>query len=399
MVIVYITKWYSEKMGYIENCLPFSVAKLGHEVHILTSTAQVYYDTDFYEKSYKDYLGEPILSRGKNIVSNVTIHRLPFTVIKSQIVIKGLLSALSSIKPDVVHVFEHNSLDTYRVAFAKIFLRYKLFTANHSVMSVFPIGLNWDKKSFFAKLKWNFFTKLPGMFVSIVTTKCFAVTEDAGYIAVRWLGVPSSKLKVTTLGVDTNIFNDNIDEETINEFRSKLGFSTSDIVCIYTGRFTKEKNPLLLAQAVNSLSNSGLNYKALFIGEGEQKKEIESVPGIKVLDFAPYHLLPIYYASADIGVWPGQESTSQLDAVAAGVNLILTDNIKAYSLIFSTESSGKPKIVSAFYEHANLESLIKELKALYDNEKRLQLSRRGMREIYDKYSWNVIAEQRILDYK
>jgi hypothetical protein len=33
--------------GYIENCLPYTMAKLGHEVYIVTSLAQVYYNEDF----------------------------------------------------------------------------------------------------------------------------------------------------------------------------------------------------------------------------------------------------------------------------------------------------------------------------------------------------------------
>ena len=58
MRIVVITDWYSEKMGYIENCLPKTLAELGHNVHVVSSTAQVYYNDPFYEKTYAHYLGQ-----------------------------------------------------------------------------------------------------------------------------------------------------------------------------------------------------------------------------------------------------------------------------------------------------------------------------------------------------
>jgi hypothetical protein len=54
MKIVFVTAWYSEGMGYLENCLPKAIAKLGHEVHIITSTAQVYYNHEYYAKLIKN---------------------------------------------------------------------------------------------------------------------------------------------------------------------------------------------------------------------------------------------------------------------------------------------------------------------------------------------------------
>ena len=52
-------------MGYSENCLAEALGKLGHEVHLITSTANVYCDSPDYDKVYKDFLGPRYLTPGK----------------------------------------------------------------------------------------------------------------------------------------------------------------------------------------------------------------------------------------------------------------------------------------------------------------------------------------------
>jgi hypothetical protein len=139
MKIVFVTAWYSEGMGYLENCLPKAIAKLGHEVHIITSTAQVYYNQEYYAKAYQKYLGDPIQPVGSFIIDNVHVHRLPFFNIKSKIVLKGLIAKVNSIDPDTITIFEHVSVDTLKLSLLKIFKSYKLYTANHAVLSVYQL--------------------------------------------------------------------------------------------------------------------------------------------------------------------------------------------------------------------------------------------------------------------
>ena len=93
MKIVFVSRWYSEKMGYIENCLPRALAELGHEVHVVTSTAQVYFNHRFYEKSYQNYLGDRIQPAGtSHTEGGVVLHRLPFWAAAGHIWIQGFKS-------------------------------------------------------------------------------------------------------------------------------------------------------------------------------------------------------------------------------------------------------------------------------------------------------------------
>jgi hypothetical protein len=42
MKIAVVSIFYSEGMGYSENCLPRALAALGHEVHLITTVFNVY---------------------------------------------------------------------------------------------------------------------------------------------------------------------------------------------------------------------------------------------------------------------------------------------------------------------------------------------------------------------
>ena len=77
MRIAIISDWFSEKMGYSENCLPKALAALGHEVHLVTSDAQVYFDSPFYAETYEPFIGPPVVPTGVRDHDGYVLHRLP----------------------------------------------------------------------------------------------------------------------------------------------------------------------------------------------------------------------------------------------------------------------------------------------------------------------------------
>ncbi|MDZ7879983.1 MAG: glycosyltransferase family 4 protein [Saprospiraceae bacterium] len=409
MKIVVISRWYSEKMGYIENCLPRALAELGHEVHVVTSTAQVYFNHPFYEKSYQNYLGDRIQPVGSSDnEGGVRLHRLPFWSAAGHIWLRGLTKKIKELQPDIVHTFEHTSPDSVRLALVKKVGsgQFKLFTANHSVYSVLDTARNWETISIFKKISWHLLQRVPGGFVASQIERCFAVTSDAGEIAARFLGVPAEKVKVTTLGVDTVQFHP--DSSAQQTTRDTLGFTEQDIVVLYTGRLTAQKNPLLVAKAIEQLNKNAqspssmhtkVRFKGLFIGDGEQKEAIAALPNIVILPPQPYRELPKFYQAADIAVWAMEESTSQLDAVGSGVCLVLTDKITAYACIESADDSSKPKIVSRKFKHQNFDDLVTQLISLTDPSVRAALQTRGVATIEGTSSWKVIAKERVKDYE
>lgn len=380
-------------MGYIENCFPKALAQLGHEVHVISSTAQVYYNDSSYHNIYEPYLGKNIQEIGIKEIDGFKLHRIPFGVLSSKIYLKNLKQKLNEIDPDVVQSFDGFSFLTLQGAFYKLSMRYKFFTANHIVASVFPLFLD-KKDSLLYKLKFYVTRTIPGRIVSKVTSRCYPATIDALDIAVKYYGIPKDKVKLAPLGVDTDFFhpfNQNVENiAQRKQKRQELGFSENDIVCIYTGRFTEGKNPLCLAQAIDKLFEIGEPFKALFIGNGPQSEEIQKMKGCFVHKFVPYHELPQYYAIADIGVWPKQESTSMIDAAACCLPIIISNKVHATERV---EGNGLT------YVENDVDDLVKIILQMKDASLRGNLGKVGIEKIQNKFSWNKIAQDRINDYE
>ena len=391
MKIVILSSWFSERMGYIENCLPKALALLGHEVHVVSSTAQVYFNSPDYKDVYEPFLGKNIVEVGEKMIDGYTLHRIPFVNLKNKILLQKLGKKLAEIRPDVVQVFDAFSVTTLQAAWYQPIYRYKLFTANHTVASVFPL-FQKGQGTLLHKIFFYFTRTMPGTMVSWITCMSFPATIDALDIAVKYYGVPLRKAKLASLGVDTDFFAPPAPSELEYRFirRRELGVADDTLLCIYTGRFTASKNPLCLAKAIEKLNMQGEKITALFMGDGAQLSEIKSCKGCIVHEFVPYHRLPQYYHLADIGVWPCQESTSMIDASACGLPIIISNRVQALERV---EGNGLT------YIENDVDDMMQVLLKMKDEKLREKLSEHGIKKITDLYSWNKIAVERIHDYK
>ena len=88
--IVFVCGWYSEKFGYIHNCLPAALVKIGFDVHVVTSNTQQYFNQENYKDTYEKFLGPGIVDCGVYNNHGVTIHRLPYKLFKSEVLMSGL---------------------------------------------------------------------------------------------------------------------------------------------------------------------------------------------------------------------------------------------------------------------------------------------------------------------
>ncbi|MCU0390384.1 MAG: hypothetical protein MUE81_04650, partial [Thermoflexibacter sp.] len=241
MKIIIITPWHSEVMGYSDNFLPKALAKLGHEVHLISSNAQVYYNLSFYKQVYEPFLGPPILECGTKQVEGYLLHRLPVMSNALGIYMKSLLPLVKEINPDIVQTYELDKNYTYELAVNRKKIGYRLFTANHLHASVFP---NYDKRYSLIEYKaWikhyrenlSYFYK-----INDNTSLCYPISTDCADIAIKYFKVPKKKIRIDPLGTDIEMFcpieSANIYAEAL---RKKLGFDSKDIISIYTGRFTE----------------------------------------------------------------------------------------------------------------------------------------------------------------
>jgi glycosyltransferase involved in cell wall biosynthesis len=234
-----------------------------------------------------------------------------------------------------------------------------------------------------------------GPYVAMASCHCYAIAADVEQVTLQHFGYPKKKLSVQSLGVDTNLFRpvqDLEDERQRQSLRFHLGISADEVVYIYTGRFSSDKAPLLLAKAVDLLRQRGNPVRAVFIGSGA-KEDVDSIrqrDGCIVLPFMPVSELPHYYRMADVGVWPKQESTSQLDALACGLPLVLSDRVQARDRI---EGCGYT------YKDGEHDSLAGAMLQLMSSEIRAAMGTVGAKRVRDLFSWTHIAKTRFQDYE
>lgn len=234
---------------------------------------------------------------------------------------------------------------------------------------------------------------LPGWLVSMFTEKCYAIAPDCADIAARFFGVPKSKISVCPLGVDTELFNPistEQDRQNRLSLRQRLGFSDSEIICIYTGRFSEGKNALLLAKAVAHLVSRGKAYRGLFVGNGVQAQAIQSCAGCTTHPFVPVHELGDFYRASDVGVWPTQESLSMLDAAACALPIVANHTMTAPERL---EGNG------ATYKLNDLGDLIRVLLEFRGRGTRERLGAFGARKMAHDFSWESVARKRLQDYE
>jgi glycosyltransferase involved in cell wall biosynthesis len=392
MRIVFVEEFFSEKMGYSENCLPKALALLGHEVHVIASNLQCYGNLPNYEEIYGGFLGPAAQPVGTKQMDGFLLHRLPHKLWFGRVSVSGLISKITKLNPEIVHVSNCLSISAMKLALLSVLFKYKLFTGCHQSLCItqpylHQKGLSLNKVIYFIT------RSIPGWIIGLFINKCVAVTPDCAFVAHKYYKIKNDKITVISLGVDTNLFTP-VDDESKQQQRRKIrtsfNINDNDIVCVYTGRLTKVKGPVILAQAIVRLQQQGLSYKAIFIGDGEEKSELVKHPGCFVIPFIPYYDLPQYYQAADIAVWPKQVTISMLDAAACGIPLVVSDLM------------GEPDRVKGsgeFYKDGDVADLVNVLKRLGNVKIREELGANGRLNMLMRFSWINLAKDFLSNYQ
>jgi glycosyltransferase involved in cell wall biosynthesis len=390
--VVLLSETFSRKTGYLENALPKHLVRLGVETHVVTADLPPYYQLGSSRQIYGDF-AEQLQAGTVEDVDGYTLHILGHKKVAGYMRIVGLRKKLSLIRPDIIQTMAPIGWIPLDAALYRFFLRCKLFTGAHTAASGFPLagrkGRWWDAQLLQCKLARG----LPGRLVSLFTDKCYAVTEDCAEIAVKYFGVQPRKTEVMYLGVDTEFFFPAVSDTAHRErllLREELGFAEDDIVCVYTGKFTEGKCVLILAQALEQLRSVGKPFRGLFVGDGPQRRALESYASCKILDFMPFQRLGQYYRAADIGVWPGNESTSMLDAAACGIPVVISDRTA-----YRAPVDGNGRVCKC----DDVADLVRVLLELEDRETRECLGSIGAARMAKDFSWDSVARRRLKDYE
>jgi glycosyltransferase involved in cell wall biosynthesis len=386
MRIVVVSTFYSPNMGYTENCLPAALARRGHDVHLVASRLNVYGNSEDYDRNYASFLGPRDVARGTSQTDGYTVHRLDYRLVGGYVALSGLGRMLRELRPDVVHSTAVASLASYAITAMRPFASFRFYTECHQHLSVVRPYLLDKKGGMTARFFFWLTRTLPGSLVGRASELCYAVAPDCAQVARLLYGVPACKIRVQSLGTDTILFhpcNSAADTAERASARSEYGYCPEDIVCLYTGRLSDEKNPLLLADAVAELAARGLPFHSLFIGDGKQSKEILARPHARIIPFVRHTELARFYRMANIGVWPQQESMSMLDAAASGLPIVVSSMIGERDRVIGN---------GAFYEDGDAVDLANVLEGMSDPQLRHDLGMAGRDKMVDHFSWDAVAE-------
>jgi glycosyltransferase involved in cell wall biosynthesis len=392
MRVVLLSEVFAKNMGYLENVFPKYLARLGADVHVVTTDLPLNYRLQGLNQTYQKIV-TPSPAGTIEKLDGYTLHSLSARKRLGYMRMNGLREKLRSLRPDIVQTMAAVGWLPLDAALCKLSLGYKLFTGCHMAASGFPLAsskLRWWTPP---RLRCLIMRTFPGRVISLFTEKCYAVTEDCAEIACRYFGVQGHKATIMYLGVDTEIFFPVAAEDSVRErgsLRRELGFRENEIVCIYTGKFTREKDVRVLAEAVQKLQFEGQPFRALFIGAGAEAEVLKKFPFCTVLEMMPVSRLGAYYRAADVSVWPGNESISMLDASACGLPTIISDRV-----LYRAPVEGNGRI----FKNGDVSDLVKLLMELRDPGIRRRLGSLGAQRMAGEFSWESIARRRLNDYE
>ena len=392
--VVFLVETIAENMGYAISRVPAALAKHQDvEVHYVTAGLPIHMSMKAFNETYAGFVQDTHAPRANRQIEGYTVHYVDWKPSYGGPRLLGVADKLREIRPHVVQTFGHAVWTSFAAALSQRKLGFKLFTGNHTTASVHPLMTNPVSWFHPRRIREFLVRSLPGRFIASRTSICYGATVDCSEVAAQYYGVPRRQIKLLPLGVDTDIFHPaSTDQERADAvaWRQELGIEPDEILCLYTGRFSEDKNPLLLARAVEQLRKQGKRYRAVFVGNGAQLSEIEAIGDTIVRPFVPFQQLAQFYRAADIGVWPTQESTSMIDCAAVGTPIIVNDTVAAVERV---QGNGLQ------YRLNDIEDLKSKLLMLESASMRADLGQFGAKKMERDFSWNALTQSRLDDYR
>ena len=149
------------------------------------------------------------------------------------------------------------------------------------------------------------------------------------------------------------------------------------------------------ASSLEKMNKMTRLFQEGYKGEGYDWNEknyenyIKECLGCTVQPFVTVSELTNYYQNFDIGIWPLQESTSQLDAAACGMPIIINEKVQDD---FRSKGNGLQ------YKDCDYIDLASKILSLKSTELRNKMGIIGNKKITEFYSWNYLAKMKIVDF-
>jgi len=328
MKIAHLVSYFVPELGYQEYYLAKKHKQMGHDVYVITS--DMLYPFPNIESMLRQ-AGIKDTSRkrksGFSIVDGIKVYRLKHLFEYSDlIVVSGFKKTIEQIKPDIVFAHESRQGMPVLAAFYKKKFKYKLIVDQHDFYHKIPNHPWWKKILRF--LDYSLFRKFIVDYSMNKADKIVAVTQETKDFLEKTHKIKD--ISLIPLGVDTDFFK--FDKMARAIIRRKFKIKNKDTVLVFSGTVVRRKGIEILLEALSEIKNE--NVKFILVGSGDEAYMRELMALSKKLHisdktiftgFVKKDNVKDYFSAADIGVWPGNNSVSIMEAMACKLPIVMVD--------------------------------------------------------------------------
>ena len=204
----------------------------------------------------------------------------------------------------------------------------------------------------------------------------------------------AQNVEVWARGIDASHFSP---QKRSLEWRRSQGIADDEQIISFVGRLVKEKNTGLLVDIYNEITQRGLRFRAMLVGNGPEEQAMRAaLPQAVFAGFLHGEELARAYASSDIFLFPSESETFgnvTLEAMASGLPAVCADASGSRSLVIEGETG---YCVSAAWGAPAFADKLEEL--LQDSALRNRMAEAG-RKYALTYNWETIMDGLIASYR
>lgn len=300
---------FTDNLTYQENMLAKFHVIQGHEVTMLTTLFSfdengkvIKYDVDG-ELEYLTKDGYKIkrIENKKGLFSKFNIYFRRF---------KKTFQHIKDENPDILFIHGCQFLD---IIYVKKFFMYKqknnepikIFVDNHA--DYINSAKNWLSKNIQHKIIWRNCAKL----IEPCTDMFYGVTPVRCDFLHRMYKIPSGKIKLLNLGVDSTLLDFDKRENYRNEFCEEYNISNNDFIIVTGGKIDQRKNIHLLLQAFKRINNRRISIIVFGSISADMKDKMEDLlaqPNVHYLGWISTENAIKLFILSDLGIFPGTHS-------------------------------------------------------------------------------------------
>jgi glycosyltransferase involved in cell wall biosynthesis len=207
-------------------------------------------------------------------------------------------------------------------------------------------------------------------------------------------GIAPGKIKILPRGLDTALFHPTRRDRS---FWKKYGIHNGDVVLLYVGRLSKEKDLDVAGSAYRKLRDAKQPVRLVFTGDGPYLPELrEKFPDAHFTGYLAGVELARAFASADVFIFPSTTDTFGnvvLEAMASGLPVVVSDQGGPKELVAegSTGFVTKSFDVESFANATQRLVADRALREKFSGNARHSVENRDWDEAFQKF-WAMSAE-------